>query len=37
MSAVDESTLSKTDDAYYIEVQARVSKRLLETGVQVQQ
>ena len=27
ISAVDESTLSDADDAYYIEVQARVSKR----------
>lgn len=37
MSAVDESTLSDADDAYYIEVQARVSKRLIDAGVQIQQ
>lgn len=37
ISAVDESTLSDADDAYYIEVQARVSKRLIDAGVQIQQ
>ncbi len=37
ISSVDESTLSDADDAYYIEVQARVSKRLIDAGVQIQQ
>lgn len=37
ISDVDESTLSDADDAYYIEVQARVSKRLIDAGVQIQQ
>lgn len=37
MSAIDESTLSDADDAYYIEVQARVSKRLIDAGAQIQQ
>lgn len=37
ISAIDESTLSDADDAYYIEVQARVSKRLIDAGVQIQQ
>ncbi len=36
MSAVDESTLNAADDAYYIEVQARVMQRLLEADVQAQ-
>lgn len=35
MKAVDRSTLSAADDAYYIEVLARVSQRLIETGAQM--
>ena len=30
--AIDEGSLSPEDDAYYIDVQARVSKRLLEAA-----
>ena len=33
IDAIDENTLSPADDAYYIEVQARVSQKLIETGV----
>lgn len=33
VDAVDESTLSAADDAYYLAVQARVLKKLSETGV----
>lgn len=33
MDGIDESTLSPADDAYYLEVQGRVLKKLGETGV----
>ena len=33
IDGIDESTLSPADDAYYLEVQGRVLKKLGETGV----
>ena len=33
IDAIDENTLSPADAAYYVEVQARVSQKLIETGV----
>ena len=36
IDAIDESTLSAADDAYYLDVQARVTQRLAESGTQLQ-
>lgn len=33
LEAIDESTLSAADDAYYIEVMGRINTELAETGL----
>lgn len=33
LEAIDESTLSTADDAYYIEVMGRINTKLAETGL----
>lgn len=33
LEAIDESTLSTADDAYYIEVMGRINTELAETGL----